>query len=183
MKELNYQHLISTDRAESKACLRALYHETFPKAKKYILKNSGSVHDAEDIFQEAIVILYQRVKTDKFKESDSLPAYCMGICKNLWLMKLRKEKTHQLSPQELDIRNEPEVELDSSLVKRVLAELSQECESLLIGFYYYKKSFAELQLQFGVGSIQAIKNKKGRCLKYLMTLLKDYGIGKDSFVK
>ena len=45
----------------------SLLYEYFPIVKNYILKNSGLVSDAEDVFQESLIILYKKILNNSFQ--------------------------------------------------------------------------------------------------------------------
>lgn len=62
----------------------------FPKVKMYVQQNSGDEDQAKDIFQEAIVIFYEKAQTTDFKLTSSVTTYVFGVSKNLWYSKLRK---------------------------------------------------------------------------------------------
>ena len=180
---MNPLDLISQDRTKSKACLRLLYQECFPLVDRYVHKNSGTAEEAEDIFQEGILVLYQKVKNKQFDEGLTLGAYLVGICKNLWLMKLRSRRVTTTPLSELIPDIDVEVEYDSELIKKLLSKLESGCQRILTDFYYNNLSFEKLKEQMGLGSIQAVKNKKSRCLKYLMNILREYKLNKDNFLK
>lgn len=62
----------------------------FSVVKKYILKNSGSKHEAEDIFQEALIIFCRKVNEPQFELRCSINTYIFSVCKLLWLDELKK---------------------------------------------------------------------------------------------
>ena len=76
--------------AEGKAnkAFSKLYH-LFPKVERYILQNSGSSNEALDIFQEGLIILYQKHQQD---QTIQLDGFLLNTCRYLWLNELRKKK-------------------------------------------------------------------------------------------
>jgi hypothetical protein len=66
--------------------------------------------------------------------------------------------------------------LNVELVGKLMGELKDECRDILIEYYYNNRSMAELKDIFNVNSIQAVKNKKYRCLGYLVKIFKNKGI-------
>jgi DNA-directed RNA polymerase specialized sigma24 family protein len=42
--------------------LETIYLDNFPVVAKMILQNNGSEDDAKDIFQEAMIVLYEKVQ-------------------------------------------------------------------------------------------------------------------------
>ena len=66
-----------------------LYKKYFGYTRKFVLENKGNLEDAEDVFQDALIILYEKLYDDHFKAYTCLANYVTGISKNLWLKKLR----------------------------------------------------------------------------------------------
>ncbi|MEL7146847.1 MAG: hypothetical protein AAFO69_10795, partial [Bacteroidota bacterium] len=62
---------------------------------------------------------------------------------------------------------DPYTEVCNHRVNIVLQELTDVCRQLLIDYYYHKRSFKDLLAKTDLGSIQALKNKKSRCMKKL----------------
>jgi len=67
---------------------KELYIEYFPLVRKFILNNNGTETDAEDIFQDTMIIFLEKLRMDDFIISASVRAYIMGISKNIWHKKL-----------------------------------------------------------------------------------------------
>jgi len=74
------------------AIIKAFYEKHLPQVKSYILKNSGSETDAEDVFQDAMVVLYQKLKSGVLEIRVPITTYFYGICKNTWRNRRRKNK-------------------------------------------------------------------------------------------
>src|SRR4051794_35899656 len=93
------QALIMTDKdiiellrhSKYSAALKGMYN-IFPYVKNYIKTNSGTTDDAEDIFQDSLVILYKKVQSADFILSVPLKTYLLAIVKNCWLQELRRRK-------------------------------------------------------------------------------------------
>lgn len=77
---------------ESNESLQALYNKLLPTLERYILKNSGTVQDARDVFQDAILITYRRVYESEFELTSSIETFIFSVSKKKWLYELRKRK-------------------------------------------------------------------------------------------
>lgn len=73
--------------------LEELYQKYASKIKWMVIQNSGSETDAADIFQEALLALYQKATTENFILTCPLEAFLYLICRNKWLKVLGKRKT------------------------------------------------------------------------------------------
>ncbi|MEP2026626.1 MAG: sigma-70 family RNA polymerase sigma factor [Reichenbachiella sp.] len=177
--------LLSRDPLLRSEALETIYKVSFSTVKHFILNNTGSVEDAKDVFQDGTMVLFQNILNDKFNSESSLKSYLFGICKNLWMNHLRKQKNLPadfLNEDGLMIIENNEHVIDVEAVKSIMEELKEECQDILKGFYYNMKSMKELALKFGLASEQAAKNKKSRCLKYLTKLIQDRKMTHEDFV-
>ena len=167
------------------SALNLLYSHCFKQVENYVLKNRGTVTEAEDIFQDGILILFQNVLHNKFRGESSVNTYLYSICKNLWLQKLRKESKiiDHLDLSEIDLpENTDQQQINNQLLLKIMHGLKNDCQKILKEFYYNRKSMDELAKKFRLGSPQAAKNKKSRCLKRLTSLVKEKGLQLDHFV-
>src|SRR5665648_143093 len=85
-----------------------LYEYEFPKAVKLVIQNSGTIDMAKDIFQDALVILIEKVYTKKLDLTCSASTYLYSICRFLWMDQLRQNKreipiTDEYSYKNIDI--------------------------------------------------------------------------------
>lgn len=150
-----------------------ILYKYFPVVKSFILSNSGNRSDAEDIFQEALIILFNKINSDHFELSSSLNTFLFGISKNLWHEQLRKNKK-EISIS-IDGCNEPNtdedlgfyIEENAKAKKAFLAfeQLGEKCKLLLNLFYYKKMSMVDIAKKLGFNSEAVAKNQKYRCIE------------------
>jgi len=79
-------------RLRSDYIINFTYKEFFPLVKFLVAENGGSGEDAEDIFQDGIIILYNKISLNQLKLTSSFKTYMYSVCRNLWLQKLNKRK-------------------------------------------------------------------------------------------
>ncbi len=145
----------------------------FPVIKKLILKNSGTKQDAEDIYQEALIILMRKSQEQNFKLTSSLNTYLYSICRFLWSDQLKKknkkvesdfEKTeHLLKADEVGLYVSEEIEF--KLAEKAVSLLGEKCRQLLNLFYFQKISLKEIAAKLKFGSEHVAKNQKYRCIE------------------
>ncbi|MEM9337649.1 MAG: sigma-70 family RNA polymerase sigma factor [Bacteroidota bacterium] len=149
-----------------------LYEEYLGTVKKYVLANSGNMQDVEDIFQDGLVSLYANLVAKRFQQKSSLGTYFISICKNLWLMHIRKTKSNALSSEGLISTHDEVVSfIKTELIHEIMKELKEDCYVILHDFYFKRKNLSEIQRIRSISSKQVLKNKKGRCLRYLSRIL------------
>ena len=69
-----------------------LYEEFFHYSTSFIRKNGGTLDDAKEMFQEAILILLSRLIDNKFCIEQSLKSYISAVVRNLWIKTTKKRK-------------------------------------------------------------------------------------------
>lgn len=149
--------------------------------KEYVQKNGGTKQDAIDTFQDGLAILFYNLNTGKFREESSLNTYLFGICKNLWQKELTQRQKQVVSFAEM-ARDTPEQTghlINVEIVTLLMAELKDDCKNILLEYYFNKKTISELKDIFNVNSIQAAKNKKYRCVKYLASLFRERSVSSN----
>lgn len=79
-------------RLRSDYIINFTYREFFPLVRILVSENGGSGEDAEDIFQDGIIILYNKISLNQLVLTSSFKTYMYSVCRNLWLQKLSKRK-------------------------------------------------------------------------------------------
>ncbi len=78
--------------AGDEVIITTFYKQNLQYVRQYILQNSGNEADVEDVFQDALVLVYQKSKSGSLVLYSSLRTYFFGVCKNIWRNRLRKNK-------------------------------------------------------------------------------------------
>lgn len=145
--------------------IKGLYN-ILPAVKQYIKNNSGTADDAQDIFQDALVILYKKIHDGNFTLTVPLKTYLLAVVKNCWLQELRQRK--KLPPGEApdDIATATiDEEPGFAIANAAFNLLGEKCKQLLILFYFKKKSFKEIAAALAFSDEKIAKNQKYRCLQ------------------
>lgn len=79
-------------RLRSDYIINFIYKEYFPLIKFLVTENGGMSEDAEDIFQDGIIIIYNKISLNQLTLTSSFKTYMYSVCRNLWLQKLSKRK-------------------------------------------------------------------------------------------
>jgi RNA polymerase sigma factor (sigma-70 family) len=152
--------------------LRKLY-QYFPTVKSFIKKKGGNTSDAEDLFQEALVILVKNVQKPGFVLSAAVTTYLFSICKYAWKQELSKRNKVidptsfeiPMSSVEEDWIQHQEEEHRNTTALKALERLGSRCWDLLKGFYHEQLHMDQLASKFGFKSEKIAKNEKYKCLE------------------
>lgn len=169
--------LLSIDVATADKAWQHIYRSYYPVIKRLVLRSRGSEQDAVDVFQDTLMILHRNIRAEVFKGESTLKTYIYSIARNLWLKQYKKMQksaivealAYETAAEDLAyVRN-------ADIVSGLMEQLKDDCNKILREYYYNNRSMAELQEMFKLNSIQATKNKKWRCLGYLVKLIKQKG--------
>lgn len=162
------QKLLAQLRKRDNKAFIALY-KGFPEVKQYILANSGTPQDAQDIFQEAVILLFRKVQSSDFQLTSTPTTYLFGICKFLWLNKLRKPSTSTAdNVEEMAIPGlEEAIQEESKFAnaETALKALGKKCQELLQLFYIKKLTMVDIAYHLKLRSPKVARNQKFKCME------------------
>jgi RNA polymerase sigma factor (sigma-70 family) len=145
--------------------LNGLYF-LLPAVKKHIKANNGTADDAVDIFQDALVILCNKVHTDNFTLTAPLNQYLLAIVKNCWLQELRRRKKLPIGEMKDELIEEEIIsDQDYLLAENAFQLLGEKCKQILILFYFKKESYKKIATLLDFSDDKIAKNQKYRCLQ------------------
>ena len=160
--------------------LETIYVEYYPVIKSYIADNNGNAKDAEDVFQDAIVVFYQKARNVDFTLNCTVKTYLYSICKNLWLNKLRVNSRYSnlddqigYMPISADTLALATIDERYSMVQKHFGRMGQKCKEVLYNFYFHRMSMHSIAQELNFANEQVAKNKKSRCLKKLKSLIRN----------
>lgn len=145
--------------------LKGLYN-VLPVLKKYIKANSGTADDAQDIFQDALVVFCKKVSKEDLILTGTLQNYLFGIAKNCWRGVLRERKKIPIVHSDGDFYYENTEEgPEFMLAEAAFNLLGEKCRQLLILFYFHKNSYTKIADELKFSDDKVAKNQKYRCLQ------------------
>lgn len=156
-----------------------LFRETRPLVRDFIRKNNGSSDDADDALQDALIILWERVRAGRFEQTAKLSTFLVSVVRNRWLRVLagrRRESPIDMAdepesddetPEEQAVRSE-----ERRLVQQAMASLDEGCRRLLTLYYWDECSMEEIAAAMGFANAATAKSKKYQCKKNLEKILR-----------
>jgi len=154
--------------------IRYVYKTCYPDIRKMILTNGGNEQDAEDIFQEGMAKVYQKINQHGLQLSCKFGTYMYSVCRFLWLQEIKKKSTIRRDIRVMDeiiddetANNRIRENSELKLYEQHFLELSKECQKVL-NMYFRSSSMEEICVVMGYKNVQIAKDKKYRCKKSLM---------------
>lgn len=161
--------------------MEELYLTHFEKVRKMINSMNGGDEDAQDIFQEAMVLICTRIMNGTFVLTGSLGGYLYHSSRFLWMKALAKNKIKVSGDMgQLDFKGEEdsyqkfaqEAERES-LLRRLLGQADKDCRKILSLFYYERLPYEDVVVRMGYASVPVARNKKKACLDKLRLFVKN----------
>jgi RNA polymerase sigma factor (sigma-70 family) len=174
-QEINEQALLQgLARNETKA-VETIYRENYNTIQALIINNNGSADDAKDIFQEAMIVLYEKVRSGTFELNCQIKTYVYSVSRRLWLKRLQQlnrysapvENLESLVPVEDEIEAHEQRNLEFDMMNKAISSLGEPCKSLLEAYYLQKRNMQDIAASFGYTNADNAKNQKYKCLMRL----------------
>ena len=171
----NEQELLRGLAANDRKAIETIYRTYYSMVQTLVINNSGTSDDARDIFQEAIIVLYEKAKSGSFELHALLKTYIYAVSRRLWLKKLAvyKRFSGDLANAPETIATEDDLEIfehrtkDFEMMEQALQNLGEPCKELLESYYIRKKNMSEIAIEFGYTNAENAKNQKYKCLMRL----------------
>ena len=167
--------IITGVRNQDDKVLNWLYDNYFQSVRNHVLNNSGSDDDVSDVFQDAIIVLYNQITEDKLRLTSDLKGYFFGIARNVWNSQLRKkQKTIEL---EFDLPDEEETEDQSDptlerIISRVFQLLKPD-QQMVLNLFSDGLSYEEIAVKLNLKNEVYARRKKYLCKEALLELVKE----------
>ena len=156
----------------NKKAVEAIYRENFNMVQSLIINNNGSSDDAKDIFQEAMIVLYEKVKSGGFELNCQVKTFVYSVSRRLWLKRLQQQNRYSTAGDSMEAIIAVDDELETheqrnaefEMMDKALSHIGEPCKSLLEAYYLQKKSMQVIADNFGYTNASNAKTQKYKCL-------------------
>lgn len=148
------------------------------KLTSLITNNSGNTHDAEDIYQEAIIVLDRNIREGHYRLEGNLTSYLYSTGKFLWMNYLRKKRltlkenfhdsdliSTSVQPDKIYMSEEKKKYLQS-----LLSKLGPRCQNIL-ELWQLSYSMDEIAQKLNIGDASIARKAKYDCQQQLIKLI------------
>jgi RNA polymerase sigma factor (sigma-70 family) len=178
--ERDRELLLGLARNDDKA-LSAIYKENFPSVLRMVLQYRGSEDDAKDLFQEAMIVLFEKVQQGEFDLYSKLKTFLYSVCRHLWLKKLQTgnmplslpDELEEVMPVEDTIGEHVKKDEQFRIMEQAMSGMGEPCRTILEDYYIRKMSMQDISEKFGYTNAENAKNQKYKCLMRLKKLFFD----------
>ena len=163
---------------EDNASIEQIYRDNYSMIQSFILNNNGTTDDAADIFQETMIVLFEKSKSPDFELNCQLKTYIYSVSRRLWLKRLQQlqrfsrqaDEVADIVPVDEDLELHEKRQQDFSIMETAMGKIGEPCKSLLEAYYIQKKQMQQIADEFGYTNADNAKTQKYKCLVRLKKL-------------
>ena len=182
MKRLSDEEILAGLKKRDNRVLQFIYKNNFNPVKQLILHNAGSENDAEDVFQEALIVIFKKIRDEPgFSLNSAFSTYLYSMSRLLWLKHLREIKKIEIDPLNRDMEERIEFEeplpvqdkdLRMAIYQRTLMKIPEDCQRIL-QLTGQDLSSSEIAEQLGFRSEGYVRKRRHFCKEYLINKIKE----------
>lgn len=166
--------IIDDLKEENNNAFGQLYKAYFVMVSRFVTNNNGRNDDAEDIFQDTMIVFLGKLRQDDFLLTASIKTYIMAISKNLWLKRLRNaNRETELSDiydnkfyEEINDAIEQEKNYRDKL-QNYMHKISNHCQGLIHDIFFKEKAIEKIQQKYGYTTKHNAQNQKHKCIEQI----------------
>lgn len=166
------QEILERIQKGDEGALDFLYKKNFKMMTKLVMNNNGSEDEAKDVYQDALIVFWQKAASGNLILSSKISTYLYSICQNLWRKELERKSrlSHEEKdrPESYDVDRKERVEI----MNRCINSLGETCRKILTYYYFDNMSMHDIALKLGFANADTAKTKKYKCKKELDELVK-----------
>lgn len=174
MTNISDETLLNRLREGENASFEVLYSSFFPAVLAYVTRNGGNRADAEDIFQEVVMVLLQKIRRPEFILTSSLRTYLFAINRNIWLKRLRDKKEINVADislyQAASCTFETEIMPEPAREEKLhawLTKITKNCQRILKAIFFYHEPIENLMQKMSWKNRHSAANQQYKCLQQL----------------
>ena len=179
MQEITADNIVQGLKERDTKVLDYIYENYYQQIKVFISRNRGSEEDAKDIYQDALLVIYQKATKNNLTLSCSFNTYLYSVCRLLWLKQLEQNKQQKMFTEDTNAW----IELDSSILEIIelneryvlyqdhFQKLSFSCQKVL-ELFLAGIPLKEIANILGFKSEQYAKKRKHLCKEKLISSIK-----------
>jgi RNA polymerase sigma factor (sigma-70 family) len=155
--------------------LEYVYKKYFPIVRFFVIKNSGTDEDAKDVFQEAIILIYKRLKDESLDLTCAFKTYLYSVCRILWLRQLEKRKVRNevIADNQVFIQLDEDIEAQFAeqeqfrIYQKHFQLLHKDCQEIL-QLFLKRVPLKEIAQKMNIKSDKYLKKRKYACKEALI---------------
>ncbi len=161
-------------KGENTCAFGELYKKHFSMVNRFVINNNGTTIDAQDIFQETMLIFVEKLRQDDFHLTASVKTYIMAIVKHLCLKKMRAPHRETAFTDSHNNQFYDEityvVEQEQSYwdkLENYMSKITSHCNRLIHDMFFKNKPIDQIQQEYGYSTKHNAINQKHKCVEQI----------------
>jgi RNA polymerase sigma factor (sigma-70 family) len=172
------QHYLKALQHGDKYGMEKIYRDFMPRIHSLITRNGGNDSDARDVFQDTMVVLFQKCRQDNFQLTSAFATLLYGVARNIWGNRLQKRSRSEVTLND-DLKSTVKEDLGDLILdeekRRIFYDafrkLGPDCQKLL-ELYFDKTSMQAIAQALGYASEGYAKKRKFQCKEQLIKFVR-----------
>ena len=171
-REMSEQELFERIKGGDEKVLEFLYKKYYRMMTKLVITNSGTEEEAKDVFQDALVVFWQKARSGTLVMTAKMSTYIYSVCQNLWRKELDRKKRLSNEEKDVSVSMDMETPEKEKIIAECLNQLGDTCRKVLTYYYFDEMSMQEIADRLGFANTDTAKTKKYKCKQKLDELIK-----------
>ena len=166
------EEILSRIKNADESAITYLYQKYYGMMVRMVVKNSGTEEEAKDIYQDSLIVFWEKVSSGNLVLTSKISTYLYSICLNLWRKELTRKK--RLSNETKDQAVEPVHDKNEriQIIQDCVNALGDTCKKVLSLYYFERMSMKEIAKELNFANPDTAKTKKYKCKKELDKIVK-----------
>jgi RNA polymerase sigma factor (sigma-70 family) len=152
--------------------LEFLYQKYYRMMTKLVITNSGTEDEARDVYQDALIVFWQKATSGNLVLTSKMSTYIYSICQNLWRKELDRKKRLSSEEKDTSVTLDTESSEREKILAKCIDQLGETCKKVLMFYYFEEMSMQDIADKLGFANTDTAKTKKYKCKKKLDELVK-----------
>ncbi len=170
--DMNEKEIFERIRHGDEKALEFLYKKYYRMMTKMVITNSGTEEEARDIYQDALIVFWQKATSGNLVMTSKISTYIYSICQNLWRKELDRKKRLSNESHDGAVFIDTESAEREKIIARCINQLGETCKKVLMYYYFEEMSMQDIADKLGFANTDTAKTKKYKCKKKLDELVK-----------
>jgi len=182
MKRFSDEEILEGLKKRDNRVLQYIYSNHYDIVRQLIINNSGSDDDAEDVFQEALIIIFKRIKDEgELELTSAFGTYIYSVARLIWLKKLRDLRKMEVTElnremeEYIEFEEPPPVQdkdLRMAIYQRNLLLIPDDCQQILRLTAQNVKA-RDIADKLGFRSDSYVRKRRHFCKEFLINKIKE----------
>jgi RNA polymerase sigma factor (sigma-70 family) len=152
--------------------LEFLYQKYYRMMTKLVITNSGTEDEARDVYQDALIVFWQKATSGNLVLTSKMSTFIYSICQNLWRKELDRKKRLSNEEKDTSVTLDTESAEREKILAHCIDQLGETCKKVLMFYYFEEMSMQDIADKLGFANTDTAKTKKYKCKKKLDDLVK-----------